>query len=125
MPDPNAESTFLDSKLDWDEPEQEPHATLLRVHRELIALRRAWPELSDPWLDDVEVDVRRRRAHRGAAPRPAPGGVQPRRRRRSRLDLQAPIERILLASEPVEGDAAALTLPPESFAVAQLGPPAQ
>ncbi len=36
------------------------------------------------------------------------------------LDLGMPIERILLASEPVEGEATTLTLPPESFAVAKL-----
>jgi maltooligosyltrehalose trehalohydrolase len=36
------------------------------------------------------------------------------------LDLEAPIDRILLASEPVKGDGGALTLPPESFAVAKL-----
>jgi maltooligosyltrehalose trehalohydrolase len=36
------------------------------------------------------------------------------------LDLQTPIERILLASEPVAGEATALTVPPESFAVAKL-----
>jgi len=57
VPDPNAETTFTDSTLDWAEPEREPHAGLLRVHRELLALRRAHPELSDPWLDRLGVDV--------------------------------------------------------------------
>ena len=56
VPDPNAESTFTNSQLDWTELEHEPHATLLQVYRELIALRRAWPELSDPWLERVDVD---------------------------------------------------------------------
>ena len=115
MPDPNAESTFRDSKLDWSEPEQEPHATLLRLHRELIALRRAWPELSDPWLDEVEVAVdeesRTLVVHRG--------------RIRVACNLSdtpvtlpiGPIDRILLASEPVEGVDGELKLPPESFAI--------
>jgi maltooligosyltrehalose trehalohydrolase len=119
VPDPNVESTFLDSKLDWSEPEQEPHTTLLRVHRELIALRKAWPQLSDPWLDEVEVDadddartvVLRRGDLRVACNLGAEAVT---------LDLQAPIERILLASEPVAGEATALTVPPESFAVAKL-----
>ena len=42
---------------------------MLACHRELIALRRARPELSDPWLDEVEVaydeDARRIVLHRG------------------------------------------------------------
>jgi len=57
VPDPNAESTFDDSRLDWSEPGREPHAGLLRLHRELLALRRARPELSDPWLDRFGVDA--------------------------------------------------------------------
>jgi maltooligosyltrehalose trehalohydrolase len=57
VPDPNAETTFTDSRLDWSEPEREPHAWLLGIHRDLLALRRAHPELSDPWLDRFGVDV--------------------------------------------------------------------
>jgi maltooligosyltrehalose trehalohydrolase len=119
VPDPNAESTFTDSRLDWSEPEQEPHATLLTLHRELIALRRARPELSDPWLEEVEVDIdpeaRTVVLHRGrlrVAVNLGPDAVT--------LDLAAPIGRILLASEPVEGEDGALTLRPESFAIAEL-----
>ncbi len=121
VPDPNAESTFTDSKLDWSEPEQEPHATLLALHRELIALRRAHPELSDPWLDEVEVDVdedaRTLVLHRGRLRTAVNLGGDP-----VTLALNAPIERILLASEPVEGDDGALTLRPESFAIVRTGP---
>jgi maltooligosyltrehalose trehalohydrolase len=115
VPDPNADSTFLDSKLDWTEREQEPHATLLRLHRELITLRRTWPELTDPWLDEVDVAVdeeaRTVVVHRGKlrvvcnlADTPASVPV-------------GPIARILLASEPVEGSGSELKLPPESFAI--------
>ncbi|MBC8091025.1 MAG: malto-oligosyltrehalose trehalohydrolase [Pseudonocardia sp.] len=120
VPDPNAESTFQDSKLDWDEPLQEPHATLLQVHRELIALRRAWPELSDPWLDEVDVDIdddaRTVVLHRGrlrVAVNLGPDLVT--------LALNAPLGRILLATEPVDGHDDALTLRPESFAIVQVG----
>ncbi|TQM13988.1 malto-oligosyltrehalose trehalohydrolase [Pseudonocardia kunmingensis] len=119
VPDPNAESTFLNSKLDWDEPTQEPHTTLLRLHRELIALRKAWPQLSDPWLDEVEVAVdeaaRTVVLHRGALRVACNLGAEP-----AALGLDAPIGRILLASEPVEGDESSLTLPAESFAVVLL-----
>ena len=119
VPDPNAESTFTDSKLDWSEPEQEPHATLLALHRELIALRRAHPELTDPWLEDVEVDVdsgaRTVVLHRGRLRTAVNlGGDE------VTLALHAPIDRILLASEPVEGHDDALTLRTENFAVVAL-----
>ncbi|HVL85608.1 MAG TPA: malto-oligosyltrehalose trehalohydrolase [Pseudonocardia sp.] len=120
VPDPNAEQTFLDSKLDWAEPEQEPHATLLRTHTELIALRRAWPELTDPWLDDVEVDVdeaaRAVVLHRGrlrVVANLGPATVT--------VALGAPVARVLLASEGASANGDALTVGPESFAVAFLG----
>jgi len=120
VPDPNAESTFTDSKLDWDELEQEPHATLLRVYRELIALRRAWPELSDPWLDRVDVDfddeARTVVLHRGRLRVAANLGADA-----VSIDLRAPIDRILLASEPAAGEDTALSLDPEAFAVVLVG----
>jgi maltooligosyltrehalose trehalohydrolase len=56
IPDPQDEATFLRSKLDWGEPDREPHAELLGWYRELIALRRAQPELADPRLGQVQVD---------------------------------------------------------------------
>ncbi len=119
VPDPTAEQTFHDSKLDWHEAEQEPHATLLTTYRELIALRKARPELSDPWLDEVEVDVdeeaRTLVLHRGAlrlAVNLGEGAVT--------FALGLPVRRVLLASEPVEIDDDALTVGPESFAIAEL-----
>ncbi len=70
VPDPNDEQTFLRSRLDWSEPGTEPHATLLRIYRELIALRKRCPELSDSRLDQLTVDVdaqaRTLVLHRGA-----------------------------------------------------------
>jgi len=118
VPDPNADATFLDSKLDWDEPGQEPHATLLTVHRELIALRRVWPELSDPWLDEVEIDIddelRTVVLHRGRLRVAVNLGTEA-----AALTL-GPVARILLASEPVVAEEDALALPPEAFAVVQL-----
>ena len=55
VPDPQDRQTFVRSKLDWSQPSGEPHAELLAWYRELIALRRARPELTDPWLDQIEV----------------------------------------------------------------------
>ncbi|MGN9782430.1 malto-oligosyltrehalose trehalohydrolase [Nonomuraea sp. ZG12] len=55
-PDPSEEETFLRSKLDWDELKEEGHWSLLCWYRDLTALRKALPELSDPRLDRVRVD---------------------------------------------------------------------
>jgi maltooligosyltrehalose trehalohydrolase len=120
VPDPTAESTFTDSRLDWEEPAQEPHATLLRVHRELIALRRAWPELSDPWLDRVDVDfdegARTVVLHRGRLRVVVNLGAGT-----ASVDLRAPVGRILLASEATKGTDTVLALEPEAFAIVLVG----
>ncbi|MGF2944126.1 DUF3459 domain-containing protein, partial [Mycobacterium sp. Lab-001] len=56
IPDPQDPQTFQRSKLDWDEMESGEHARLLRVYRDLIALRHDDPDLADPWLDHLAVD---------------------------------------------------------------------
>lgn len=47
IPDPQAEDTFAQSRLRWDEIADEPHGSLLRWHRDLIALRMSDPQLRD------------------------------------------------------------------------------
>ena len=47
IPDPQAESTFAASRLDWQEHTREPHAGVERLYRALIALRRGDPALRD------------------------------------------------------------------------------
>ena len=39
IPDPNAEKTFRDSKLDWAKLNRDPHRKTLEEHRRLLALR--------------------------------------------------------------------------------------
>ena len=56
VPDPQDKETFLRSKLDWSELSREPHASMLAWYRELIALRKQTPELTDPRLDRLTVD---------------------------------------------------------------------
>jgi glycogen operon protein len=46
IPDPQAESTFLASKLRWDERERPPHADVLALYRALLRLRRDDPVLA-------------------------------------------------------------------------------
>ena len=48
VPDPQDPETFLRSKLRWDEKDAGIHARILRLYRDLLALRRARPELTDP-----------------------------------------------------------------------------
>ncbi|MEX2291238.1 MAG: malto-oligosyltrehalose trehalohydrolase [Mycobacteriales bacterium] len=55
VPDPQAEQTVRDSTLDWSELDQERHTSLLAWTRDLIALRRRRPELSDGRRDQVGV----------------------------------------------------------------------
>lgn len=43
IPDPQAEATFLRSKLNWEERERAPHAGVLALHRDLLRLRAILP----------------------------------------------------------------------------------
>ncbi len=54
VPDPQQESTFLNSKLDWTELRSGAHAATLALYRQLARLRRDRPELTDPRLHLVE-----------------------------------------------------------------------
>lgn len=54
IPDPQDPATRDRSCLDWSERERIPHAELLAWYRQLIALRRTTPELTDPhWTYDA------------------------------------------------------------------------
>lgn len=56
IPDPQDPQTFARSKLAWAEVDTGEHARLLRLYRDLIALRRNHPDLADPWLEHLAVD---------------------------------------------------------------------
>lgn len=47
IPDPQAESTFTRSKLNWNECEAEPGAGVLRLYRALLQLRTQHPAMRD------------------------------------------------------------------------------
>ncbi|MFE7467179.1 malto-oligosyltrehalose trehalohydrolase [Streptomyces sp. NPDC057499] len=55
VPDPQDPATRDRSCLDWDEAAREPHARLHAWYRELIALRRSLPDLTDPDLASVRT----------------------------------------------------------------------
>ncbi|MGY1609346.1 malto-oligosyltrehalose trehalohydrolase [Geodermatophilus sp. SYSU D00700] len=117
VPDPQDPETFTRSKLDWSEPEREPHARLLATTRALLALRRAQPDLVDPDLGAVEVgwddEDRLLVVHRGALRVVANLSGEPRE-----VDLDRPATGVLFATgdDPaLDGDT--VTLPAESAAV--------
>jgi maltooligosyltrehalose trehalohydrolase len=56
IPDPQDPATFERSKLRWAERDEEPHATVLRWHTELIALRARTPSLRDGDRSALQVE---------------------------------------------------------------------
>ena len=116
VPDPTDVATFESSTLDWSEPSRPPHAELLGVYRELIALRRAHPELTDPHLDAVRVDhdddARTLVVHRGSLRLVVNLGSSP-------AVLPVVAAEVLFAPSGVDVAADTLTPPPESFALAR------
>jgi maltooligosyltrehalose trehalohydrolase len=97
VPDPQDPDTFERSKLDWDEAGKPGHAEILALYRKLIALRKSRPELSDPWLDRVEVwhgdqFLVMRRGHCAVAANLAPVPQT--------VSLRAAPSKVLLATEP-------------------------
>jgi maltooligosyltrehalose trehalohydrolase len=117
VPDPQDPETFTRSKLDWSELSQEPHEQLLAVHRSLLALRRAHPDLVDPDLSAVQVtwdDADRWLVvHRGSLRVVVNLAGEPRE-----IDLDRRAADVLFATaELPELDGATVTLPAESAAV--------
>jgi malto-oligosyltrehalose trehalohydrolase len=123
VPDPQDEATFLRSKLDWAQCDREPHIGILAWYRELIALRRARPELTDPRLDrvsaDFDDDARWLMVRRGRLRIVANLGSGP-----VRLPLGQPGTGVLAASSAgvaIQQDT--VTIPPAAFAVIETRPP--
>jgi maltooligosyltrehalose trehalohydrolase len=56
MLDPQDEKAFTSAHLRWSELDEDGHAEMYTLYRDLLALRRAHPELSDPRLDQIQVD---------------------------------------------------------------------
>jgi maltooligosyltrehalose trehalohydrolase len=121
VPDPQDPATFRRSQLDWSETGAEPHATVLDWHRRLLALRRDEPELRDPRLDRVAVDVdetaRTVVVRRGGLRVVA--NLAPDERR---VTVDAPVTAVVLASaDPHLGpDEPVVTLPGESVAIVRV-----
>ncbi|MEY9966439.1 maltooligosyltrehalose trehalohydrolase [Streptacidiphilus sp. MAP12-16] len=120
VPDPQAASTFLGSRLDWTETHRKPHATLLAWYRTLLALRRAHPAFTDPDLSAVRVDHDEEQRwlvlHRG----PYRTAVNLSSEQRT-LPLGGPCTDVLAAYGPYHAAGSELTLPAYSTAVVRTG----
>ncbi|MGY1633449.1 malto-oligosyltrehalose trehalohydrolase [Geodermatophilus sp. SYSU D01186] len=117
VPDPQDPETFTRSKLDWEELEREPHSRLLGVHRALLALRRAHPDLVDPDLSRIAVtwdDAERWLVvHRGSLRVVANLSGEARE-----VDLDVPAGEVLFASGELPTiDGRTVTVPRESAVV--------
>ena len=55
VPDPQARSTFENSKLAWDELNESHHSSMLRVYQALAALRGSDSAFTDPRFGEVSV----------------------------------------------------------------------
>ncbi len=51
VPNPQDPETFTRSKLSWAETGTSPHADVLEVYRQLLEVRRTYPDLTDPRFD--------------------------------------------------------------------------
>jgi maltooligosyltrehalose trehalohydrolase len=56
VPDPQAEKTFLRSKLHWEEQAEQPHTEMLDWYRKLIALRKSEPDLTEGSLEHIKIE---------------------------------------------------------------------
>lgn len=113
VPDPQDPETFLRSKLDWTEPDDPGHAELLAFYRALIRLRHDEPDLADPWLPHLGVDVDEEQRwivmHRGRIAIACNLGTSP-------ASVAVTGQTLLSWGDPEVGDAAT-TLPAHSVAV--------
>ncbi|MGW3988344.1 malto-oligosyltrehalose trehalohydrolase [Streptomyces sp. NPDC004830] len=118
VPDPQDHATRDRSCLDWSEPEREPHARMLAWYRQLLALRHAQPDLTDPDLADTKVafDEERRwiAFRRGDVLVAVNLAAEP-----ADLPLGVPHARVLAAWEPVDppGEDGVVRVPSESGVV--------
>jgi len=116
VPDPQDPQTFTASTLDWSELADAPHDRVLAVYRHLLTLRRARPELTDPWLTSFDVtydeDARWIVLHRGDLR--VVCNLSP-------VPVRVPVTgAVLLAWEDPQNDSAGTTVPAESFAVLEV-----
>jgi maltooligosyltrehalose trehalohydrolase len=123
VPDPQDPRTFERSKLDWAELEDGGrHQEMFDFYRKLIALRKATPALSDPWLTRPRVRYGELAGHRYVVIRRGRYAVTCNLSgQRRRIPLDGTPLTVLVSSSPGfvfrDGE---IELPPESVAVVEM-----
>ncbi len=129
VPDPQDPATFERSRLQWGELDEPRHARLLALHRALIRLRRALPELTDPRFEHTlaagqgDDGLAVFRLDRGAGIRSPIGGIVSvcaAIREGASFDV-GPDAALELATSPAARlESGVLTLPPHSAAIVRV-----
>ncbi|WP_314645591.1 malto-oligosyltrehalose trehalohydrolase [uncultured Microbacterium sp.] len=128
VPDPQDPATFERSHLDWAELDRPTHARLHALYRDLIALRSARPELTEPEMTRNRVTVEVNAADTAGAPdrrvlRIERSGVSV---LVNLSDAEARFEvgpeaRVLLATTDCTSESGTIALPAESAAIVDTG----
>jgi maltooligosyltrehalose trehalohydrolase len=114
-PDPQADSTFTRSRLDWREPTEPPHAEVLALTRRLTRLRSSHPIFTSGIRPDVTVD----RSAQVLAMERGPFTVVVNLGRDQRVPLRRASELVIAGSPEVQSASGtpALDMPADSFAI--------
>lgn len=117
IPDPESPMTFERSKLDWNEVHEGQHAAMLAWFTQLIHLRRTSPSLNDGDMGHVHVTFdeakRSLMVQRGEVRVLANLGNDA-----AHFTLPARFEILLASSPEIRAEAAQVTLPPNTLAIA-------
>jgi maltooligosyltrehalose trehalohydrolase len=114
VPDPQDPATYERSRLDWAEREEGMHARLLARYRQLVALRRSLPELTDPSFGSTACRVAGRlfTMRRSSLLVAVNTGDTP-------VDVPGPAELLFATGDGVTLSPAGLHLPPHAGALAR------
>jgi maltooligosyltrehalose trehalohydrolase len=116
IPDPQDEQTFLRSKLNWEEQANEQHAEMLDWYRQVIALRKSHPELTDGSLKEIKVEYSEEEKwlamRRGDLEIVVNLRNQPLKRQ-----MPSASKVVLSSNAAIKTDQASLNLPPDSVAI--------
>jgi maltooligosyltrehalose trehalohydrolase len=119
IPDRDPVDCFQASKLNWDEPDQSPHAEMLEWYRRLIHLRTSNEDLLDGRLENIDVRFSESEGRlamtRGSLQMVFNFAAVP-------LSIAAPSgsQIVLSSDDTTELDSGKLVLPPEAVAILRL-----
>jgi maltooligosyltrehalose trehalohydrolase len=112
VPDPMDVTTVVRSTLPWAELADPAHRAVYDTYRELIRLRRTYPELADPRLDRFTVDSEDGWLvlHRGTLRVVVNLG-----KTTAEIPADRPVAEVLMGAPEIDG--ATITLAPDTFAI--------